>query len=446
MRITPLILNPRHLVIFAGILAGTISVQASDPAPAIEVNCGMVYSLVAMQNNGAWVDQIPATMGSAQWTHMLVLSYAPFVVLKNNGSHALVLDGGGATNNPVVKFRQPQLGLRFQRIGAPGSGFVTTDPVPLDQMYVARDYSDGKIFTFNLFGELSGGSPTGHVTLLPGESKTFSPNLPGASYSTLYEGISNVTTNLKAAPVWNGPAYGYLVNWLAGRADVNSQVNETLRVVPTRGYDYWDVEISRLPDTLGCRVFRYTSPASAGWPAEPGSDQEITNFPFKISDTQGTLLAGTMEAQIGQAASNYPVKPLFSVLVPALSANLFLTDKDGNGIDDTWETTFFGASGVDASGDADGDGSSNYFEFLAGTSPLDGADFLRQSLAKQEDGSFNLEWSAVAQRSYVVESSTDLGDWTTVETVTADSATCTYPLGEQGPELRFFRIRILPLQ
>lgn len=446
MRTTPPILNPRHLVIFAGILSGTVSVQASDTDPAIEVNCGVVYSLLAMQNYGAWINQIPATMGSVQWTHMLELSYAPFVVLKNNGSQTMVLDGGGATNNPVVKFRQPELGLRFRRIDAPGTGFVTTDPVPLDQMYVAADYSNGKVFTFNLFGGLSAGSPTGHVTLLPGESKTFSPNLPGVSYPSLFEGISNLTTNIKAAPGWNGPASGYLVDWLTGQGSVNAEVNKSLKVVPTRGFDYWDVEITRLPDTLGCRVFRYVSPTSANWPAEPDSDQEVVNFPFKISDTQGNLLAGNMLAQTTQAASSYPVKPLFSVVVPALSTNLFLTDKDGNGLDDTWETTFFGTSGVDADEDADGDGFSNYFEFLAGTSPLDGADFLRQSLAKQEDDSFNLTWSAVVQRSYVVEASTDLGDWTTVGTVTADSTTCTYPLGEQGPDPRFFRIRILPLQ
>ena len=44
-------------------------------------------------------------------------------------------------------------------------------------------------------------------------------------------------------------------------------------------------------------------------------------------------------------------------------------DPDGSGLPVAWELTYFGATGVDANADPDGDGVSNYQEFLDGTDP-----------------------------------------------------------------------------
>jgi hypothetical protein len=48
---------------------------------------------------------------------------------------------------------------------------------------------------------------------------------------------------------------------------------------------------------------------------------------------------------------------------------LLWIDNDGNGLPDSWERFYFGAPGVRATGDADGDGASNLQEFLDGTDP-----------------------------------------------------------------------------
>jgi alpha-tubulin suppressor-like RCC1 family protein len=67
-------------------------------------------------------------------------------------------------------------------------------------------------------------------------------------------------------------------------------------------------------------------------------------------------------ANIGQ------VKNLFSF---DLLATDIVHDSDQNGLPDWWEKYYFGNTGVDPNGDVDGDGRSNFEEFLHGTDPND---------------------------------------------------------------------------
>jgi hypothetical protein len=47
----------------------------------------------------------------------------------------------------------------------------------------------------------------------------------------------------------------------------------------------------------------------------------------------------------------------------------YLSDSDGNGLPDSWETSYFGHLGVSLSGDPDGDGLNNLQEYLHGSNP-----------------------------------------------------------------------------
>jgi len=55
--------------------------------------------------------------------------------------------------------------------------------------------------------------------------------------------------------------------------------------------------------------------------------------------------------------------------VTSTVVNVSFLDPDCSGLPVAWELAYFGATGVDPNGDPDGDGVSNYEEFLDGTSP-----------------------------------------------------------------------------
>ncbi len=440
---------PASLALLGTLLLPGGGVLANDPVeavPPVEVKCGVVYSLVAHKTYGNWIGAVPETMGGPEWNYMLELIYAPFVVLSNNGSTPIVLDAGKPDGIAKVKFLQPQLGLRFQRKDAPGTGFVTDTPIPLDKMYLLLNYPEGKVFTFSLYENLENDTPSDQLILAPGEERILSPHFAaGTSYRQVMEIYSSLTQDIKAVPGWQGPHAGYSTNWLvSGSSSVspNQEVNRQFRIIPSRASDLWTVEVSRLDDALGCEVFQYRLPVASAWPVAPGNDRKVNTFPFLIEDVQAAdMIVPMIETPLPEVAA----KPIFSVLVPPASTQLFLTDSDTNGIDDSWEAAFFGTTGIAPEEDADRDGSSNVSEFLSGTSPLDGTDFLRPSLVREETR-YHLEWPSLANRTYVVEESPDLGEWTGIATVAGTGETCRHDTGERAQESRFYRLRILPLQ
>ena len=79
-----------------------------------------------------------------------------------------------------------------------------------------------------------------------------------------------------------------------------------------------------------------------------------------------TATAGTMSAHV-RFATNDPDDNPFVFAVTGTVAGT--GDGDGNGMDDAWETFWFGQDGVDPHADADGDGWSNLQEYERGTNP-----------------------------------------------------------------------------
>jgi hypothetical protein len=126
-------------------------------------------------------------------------------------------------------------------------------------------------------------------------------------------------------------------------------------------------------------------------------------------------------------------------------------DSDADGIPDWWMQQYFGhASGSAdddsrAADDADGDGMSNWEEFLAGTSPTDDASFLWMQITPTPDvgSDILLSWPAKAGRSYRVQFTDDLssGEW-------QDSPDVVQVIGSKGYSsvsrtnlIRSFRVR-----
>jgi len=109
-------------------------------------------------------------------------------------------------------------------------------------------------------------------------------------------------------------------------------------------------------------------------------------------------------------------------LVITVSTNL--ADTDGDGIADGYEYQQWGSiAAVDGDGDADLDGQSNYFEFLAGTSPLDANQRLSTAPSvagtSGANGTIKLKLTHVRTGvNYHLETSTDLDIWSRIGTFT----------------------------
>jgi hypothetical protein len=90
------------------------------------------------------------------------------------------------------------------------------------------------------------------------------------------------------------------------------------------------------------------------------------------------------------------------------------SDVNSNGISDAWELHFFGNISTNRTRftDSDGDGMTDYAEFIAGTDPLSPSPAFRLSARSISNSFIRLEWSSVAGQQYRVHSSTNVISWT----------------------------------
>jgi hypothetical protein len=93
-------------------------------------------------------------------------------------------------------------------------------------------------------------------------------------------------------------------------------------------------------------------------------------------------------------------------------------DTDGDGIPDAWERMVIAVAGggltladINPNGDLDGDGVSNYAEYIAGTYAFDPADGFILKIAGLNNGAALLDFLAIRGRSYTLFGSTDVKTW-----------------------------------
>ncbi len=123
-------------------------------------------------------------------------------------------------------------------------------------------------------------------------------------------------------------------------------------------------------------------------------------------------------------------------------------DLDGDGLPDAWEQwqlyqagRFPGDDGIwainllDKNGDFDGDGQSNYMEYLAGTFAGDATEFFKLEIKEKLAEKVRFEFYGITGKTYTIERSTDNQAWTRLplSTGTAEAeAAATYSAAAVG--------------
>ncbi len=120
---------------------------------------------------------------------------------------------------------------------------------------------------------------------------------------------------------------------------------------------------------------------------------------------------------------------------------------DTNGLPIAWEMTYFGKTGIDPKADPDGDGVSNYEEYLAGTNPTNGSDYLHITHYGTMPGGTNatLIWASVPTRFYYIQETLNLSPagWTdnSLGLITSGGTSTTGSFTDTNAAHRFYRIQ-----
>src|SRR5580765_4098809 len=133
----------------------------------------------------------------------------------------------------------------------------------------------------------------------------------------------------------------------------------------------------------------------------------------------------------------------FLLYLVAAASPSFALDQNGNQQSDVWEM-IFGASGLAAAGDADGDGWSNASESAAGTNPFDASSFPSLLLESQQGITLNFSWEGLAGKKYSIFTNPDLlSVWSlAAPAMTGQGGTAHLQVSPGGGSRRFFRLNV----
>lgn len=139
-------------------------------------------------------------------------------------------------------------------------------------------------------------------------------------------------------------------------------------------------------------VFQYAWKAAVTCSVEAVAVEGGTNF---------TCIGWSGSGSVPAAGDGNHVVVVLEELASAIEWRWANDDTDSDGMDDAWETAYFGGLGQSATADYDRDGQVNGDEYIAGTNPTNAASLFALS-ARTVPAGFVIEWPAASNRTYDV--------------------------------------------
>jgi len=248
-------------------------------------------------------------------------------------------------------------------------------------------------------------------------------------------------------------------DWYQESLDLTPFVGQTIQVIwqyagvsvglgtPVNGWLIDDVSITGVTaassgtivvtKNLGQGTFTISGPKS-----QTGSDL-VTTIPNAPPGQYSIRFSDVPFYQTPPPQTNF----LTSSRALTFSGNYTFTDANHNGISDAWEQYYFGSVSTNwtPQTDSDGDGMTDYAEFIAGTNPTNAASkLIFLSVTVQTNNAIQLEWAAIPGRVYQVESSTDLDSWTPMSAWLRASASPMSYTATNDLRSRLFRVEVRP--
>jgi serine protease AprX len=171
-----------------------------------------------------------------------------------------------------------------------------------------------------------------------------------------------------------------------------------------------------------------------------------------LSTTLSNAVPGQYTVQFGDVAFyQTPPSQTNSLAIGGaltFNGNYTFIDVNHNGISDAWENYYFDEVSTNRTQhtDTDGDGMSDYAEFIAGTDPTNAASNLKFLAAiLQTNRLVKFQWSAVPGRIYQVQSSTNLQVWAPLTGwLQAQASPMSYATTNSTSGAHLYRVQVRP--
>lgn len=286
-------------------------------------------------------------------------------------------------------------------------------------------------------------------------------------FSTAFEdGVVYISTNSSTSPA-DLPMAEDLTGtiaeeWELETIDLTPWVGQTIQIV----FYYQCIPVS---EVYGWTIddISVTGTASGGTINIAKNLGQGTYALYSLDDSGSTLvqsgrtptatITNASEGQYYVTFGNVPYYQTPDTLTNTLSAggslsfegNYTFLDSNDNGISDAWETVYFGSVTTNRTQatDTDGDGMSDYAEFIAGTNPTNAVSKLYFTEMVAETNSLvRLEWTIATNRLYQVSSSTNLAIWTPITDwlQASNTRTMSCTVTNSLTNSQFFRVQVQP--